>query len=202
LACHRAPWPQGEEAIIKKRRQLSAGKKGILWALAKCTKGYSNIDKVIRSLLVAAFNEHPHVIVSTNGRYTLHLKNADGEMVAIPNFLTQVSLGTIFLNIIKDNPTLKNKVGERAFHYITSGLGSFCRFTSSYKQMCSCTECVALQTFPHSLLVIHCVMHRQFAVEAQHCTRAVQAAEKASRWAAVAWHPKPLLAITERTCQQ
>ncbi len=26
--------------------------------------------------------------------------------------------------------------------------------------------------------------------------------EKASGWAAVAWHPKPLLAITEGTCQR
>jgi hypothetical protein len=45
-------------------------------------------------------------------------------------------------------------------------------------------------------------MHCQFALAAQHCTRAVQAAKKASRWAAVAWHPKPLLTITEGTCQR
>ena len=28
-----------EKALIKKRRQLSTGKKGIFWALAKCKKG-------------------------------------------------------------------------------------------------------------------------------------------------------------------
>ncbi len=32
-----------EKALIKKRRQLSAGKKGIFWALAKCKKGYSKL---------------------------------------------------------------------------------------------------------------------------------------------------------------
>jgi hypothetical protein len=45
-------------------------------------------------------------------------------------------------------------------------------------------------------------MHHQFAVEAQHHTHAVQATKKASEWAAVAWPPKPSLAITEGTCQQ
>jgi hypothetical protein len=48
-----------EKALIEKRRQLSAGKKGIFWALAKRKKGYSKIDDAIRSLLVTAFNEHP-----------------------------------------------------------------------------------------------------------------------------------------------
>ncbi len=52
------------------------------------------------------------------------------------------------------------------------------------------------------LLAKHDVMHRQFALAAQHCTRVAQAAKKASRWAAVAWHPKPLLAIMEGTCRQ
>ncbi len=116
--------------------------------------------------------------------------------------LTQVGLGTIFSNIIKDNPTIKNKVGECAFHYIISGLGSVRCFTNSYKQMCGCTECVGLHILHHSLLAKHGVMHRQFAVDMQRCTRAAQAAKKASRWAAVAWHPKPSLAIMEGTCMQ
>jgi hypothetical protein len=60
-----------EKALIKKRRQLSAGKKCIFWALAKHKKGYSKIDDAIRSLLVTAFNNHPHVIVSPNARDTL-----------------------------------------------------------------------------------------------------------------------------------
>jgi hypothetical protein len=116
--------------------------------------------------------------------------------------LTQGGLGTIFSDIIKDNPTIKNKVGEHAFRYIISGLGSVCCFTNSYKQMCGCMECVGLHTLHRSLLAKCGVMHSQFAVDSQHCTHAAKAAKKASGWAAVAWHPKPLLAITEGTCQR
>ncbi len=130
------------------------------------------------------------------------MKNADGEKVVVPKFLTQVGLGTIFSDIIKDNPTIKNKVGEHAFRYIISGLGSICYFTNSYKQKCSCMDCVGLHTLNRSLLAKRGVMHCQFAVDAQHCKCAAQAAKKASRWAAVAWHPKPLLAIMGGTCQR
>jgi hypothetical protein len=56
----------------------------------------------------------------------------------------QDGLGTIFSNMVNDNPTVKNKVCERVFHYIISGLGSICHFTNSYKQMCGCRECVGL----------------------------------------------------------
>ncbi len=184
-----------EKALIKKRRQLFAGKKGIFWALAKRKKGYSKINDAIRSLLVTAFNNHPHVIVSPKARDTLQVKNADVEKVAVPKLLTQVGLGTIFTDIIKDNPTIKNKVGERAFRYIISGLGSVCRFTNSYKQMCGCTECVDLHTLHCSLLAKRGVMHRRFAVDAQHRTRAAQAVKKASGWAAVAWHPKAVISL-------
>ncbi len=52
-------------------------------------------------------------------------------------------------------------------------------------------ECVGLHTLHRLLLAKRGVMHRQFAVDAQHCTRAAQAAKKASKWAAVAWHLKP-----------
>ena len=34
--------------------------------------------------------------------------------------LTQVGLGTIFSDIVRDNPEIKGKVGERAFRYIIS----------------------------------------------------------------------------------
>ncbi len=129
-----------EKALIEKRRQLSAGKKGIFWALAKRKKGHSKINDAIRLLLVTAFNNHPHIIVSPNARDTLQVKHADGKTVAVPKLLTQVGLGTIFSHIIKDNPTIKNKVGECAFRYIISGLGSVRCFTNSYKQMCGCTE--------------------------------------------------------------
>jgi hypothetical protein len=152
--------------------------------------------------LATAFNNHPHVIVSPNARDTLQVKNADGKKVAVPKLSMQVGLGTIFSDIIKDNPTIKNKVGECAFRYIISGLGSICCFTNSYKQMCGCMECVGLHTLHCSLLAKRGVMHRQFAVDAQRCTGAAQAAKTASEWAAVAWHPKPLLAITEGTCMR
>jgi hypothetical protein len=179
---------------------LSASKAGIFWALSKRKKGYSKIDKVNRLFLVEAFNDHPHIIVSPNARDMLQVKNVDGKKVVGPKLLTQVGLGTIFFDIIKDNPIIKNKVGEHAFRYIISGLGSVCCFTNSYKQMCVCTECVHLHTL-HCLLLAKCnVMHHQFVVDAQYRTRAVQAAEKASEWGAVAWHPKPLLAIMEGTC--
>ena len=88
------------------------------------------------------------------------------------------------------------------FRYIISGLGSVRCFTNSYKQMCGCTECVGLRTLHRLLLAKRGVMHRQFAVDTQHRTRAAQVAKKASGWAAVAWHPKTLLAIMEGTCQQ
>ncbi len=130
------------------------------------------------------------------------MKNADGKKVAVPKLSLQVGLGIIFSDIIKDNPTIKNKVGERAFCHIISSLRSVRCFTNSYKQMCGCTECVGLHTLHRSLLAKCGVMHRQFAVDVQHCTCAAQAAKKASGRATVTWHPKPTLAITEGTCQQ
>jgi hypothetical protein len=99
--------------------------------------------------LVVAFNDHPHIIVSPNTRDTLQVKNADSKKVAVPKLLMQVGLGNIFSDIIKNNQTIKNNVGERAFRYIISGLGSVCCFTNSYKQMCGCTECVGLHTLHH-----------------------------------------------------
>ncbi len=99
--------------------------------------------------MVVAFNDHPHIIVSPNTRDTLQVKNADSKKVAVPKLLMQVGLGNIFSDIIKNNQTIKNNVGERAFRYIISGLGSVCCFTNSYKQMCGCTECVGLHTLHH-----------------------------------------------------
>jgi hypothetical protein len=185
-----------DTVLIKKGRQLSAGKKGIYWALAKCKKGYSKIDEVLWSLLVAAFNNHTHVIVLPNAKDLLHLKNANGKKVLVcKKVLTQASLGTIFSDIIHNNPTIKGKVVEHAFCYIVSGLECVHRFTDSFKQMqmCGCTKCVSLHTK-------HGVMHRQFAIDVQQFTRKAQAAEKARGWGAVAWHPKPLLAIMEGIC--
>ena len=114
-------------------RQLTAGKKGVYWALAKQKKGYSTINKELWLLLVAAFNNHPRVIVLPNAKDTLQVKDVDGEKVSVRKVLTQVDLGTIFSDIIRDNLTIKGKVGKRAFCYIISALGCMCRFTNSYK---------------------------------------------------------------------
>jgi hypothetical protein len=107
-----------EKALIEKRRQLSASKKGIFWALAKCKKGYSKINDAIRLLLVTVFNNHPHIILSPNARDTLQVKNADGKKVAVPKLLTQVGLGTIFSDIIKDNQ--QSKIMWVSVRYATS----------------------------------------------------------------------------------
>ena len=116
--------------LIEKRRQLTtAGETGVHWALSKRKKGFSKIDEALRLLLVDAFNDHPHVIVSPNSKDTLQHKNADGEIVLVRKVLTQVSLGSIFSDIVREHPTIKNRVGERAFRYIISRLGCVRRFT-------------------------------------------------------------------------
>ena len=80
---------------IKKRRQLTTGKRGVHWALSKRKKGFSKIDEALRLLLVDVFNDHPHVIVSPNSKDTLQHKNADGEIVLVRKMLTQVGLGSL-----------------------------------------------------------------------------------------------------------
>jgi hypothetical protein len=72
-----------EKALIKKRWQLSAGKKGVFWALAKGKKGYSKINKAIRLICITAFHDHPHIIMSQNSKDTLQLTNADSKKVAV-----------------------------------------------------------------------------------------------------------------------
>jgi hypothetical protein len=73
--------------------------------------------------LIVAFNNHPHVVVSPNTKDTLQVKNADGEIVSARKILTMLGLGTIFSDIVRDYPTIKKTVGERAFQYLISGLG-------------------------------------------------------------------------------
>ena len=65
-------------------------------------------------MLGAAFNGHPHVIVLPNAKGTFQIKDADGEKVLVCKVLTQVDLGTIFSNILRNNPTIKGKVGRPA----------------------------------------------------------------------------------------
>ena len=69
-------------------------------------------------MLINAFNNHPHVIVSPNAKDTLLIKNEEEEKVPVRKILTQVGLGTIFSDIVRENPTIKHKVGKRAFQYI------------------------------------------------------------------------------------
>ena len=95
-------------------------------------------------MLVMAY--HPHVIVLLNAKDKLQLKDADGKKVSVRKVLTQVGLGTIFSDIVRNNPTIKGKVGEHGFCYIFNSLSCVHRFTDSYKQVCGCTECVGLHT--------------------------------------------------------
>ena len=125
-----------DKILITKRWQLTAGKNGVYWALAKRKKGYSTISKEHRLLLIAAFNNHLHVIVLPNARDTVQVKDAAGKKMSVCKVLTQVGLGTIFSDIVCNNPTIKGKVGEPAFHYIVKSLSCVRHFTDSYKQMC------------------------------------------------------------------
>ncbi len=88
------------------------------------------------SLLIVAFHDHLHVIVSPNTKDTIKVKNSDGEKIGVRKILMMVGLGTIFSGLIHDNPTIKNKVGECTFRYIISTLGCVWHFTDSYKTTC------------------------------------------------------------------
>ena len=186
--------------LIEKRCQLTAHEKGVYWSLAKRKRGYSTINEEFWLFLVLAFNNHPHVIVLPNAKDTLQFKDADGEKVSVCKVLTQVGLGTIFFDIVRDNPTIKGTVGERVFRYIVSSLGCVCRFTNSYKRMCNCAECVGLHTLHRLLQAKRCVMHRQFAINVQCCTWKAQAAEKAKGWGIVALEPTMTITISAGTC--
>jgi hypothetical protein len=104
-----------QKKLIEKRRQLITFKSGVYWVLAKWKKRYSKISKELHQLLIDAFNDHPHVIMSPNAKDTLLAKDMDGENVSVQKILMQVGMGTILLDIVRDNPTIKHKVGEQAF---------------------------------------------------------------------------------------
>jgi hypothetical protein len=97
--------------MIKKREQLTAGERRIYWAIAKGKKGYSKISNKLKLLLLNSFNNHPHIAVAPNTKDTLQVMNADGKKSLVRNNLTMVRLGIISLDIVQDNPTIKNKVG-------------------------------------------------------------------------------------------
>ncbi len=122
-----------------------------------------------------------------NTKDTLQVKNANGEKVLARKILTMVGLGTIFSNIVRDHPTIKNKVGECAFRYIVSGLGCVRRFTDLHKTMCECTECIGLHTLHHLLQAKCGIMAHQIAVDAQRRTTKARAEEMARGWGEVAY---------------
>ncbi len=189
-----------EKNVIKKHRKLTDGKFGVYWAIANRKKGYSTISDKLKRLLIVTFNDHPHVVVSPNSKDKLQLINAEGEKVAVCKILTMVGLGMIFSDIIKENPTIKNRVGEWAFCYLVSGLGCICCFTDSHKTMCGCTECVGLQTMHRSLQVKRGVMHCQIAINLGHCMRKARAEEMARGWGDVGLHPMTTNTIAAGTC--
>ncbi len=115
-----------DDTMIQKRQQLIAGESGIYWAIPKEKKGYSKISVKLKLLLLNAFDDQPHAVVLPKTKDTLQVKIADGKIMLVRKKLTMVGLGTIFLDIVQDNPTIKNKVGKHAFRYIVSGLGCVC----------------------------------------------------------------------------
>jgi hypothetical protein len=120
--------------------------------------------------------------------------------VQVRKILTMVGLGTIFSDIMHDNPTIKTLVGERAFPYIISSLSCVRRFTNSQKTMCGCTPCTELATMHRSLQAKRGLMHRQISIDLGRRTTKVRAAEMARGWGEVGWHPTPGDAIAAGTC--
>jgi hypothetical protein len=189
-----------QKHVLEKHHQLTAGERGVCWASAKWKKGYSKINEDLCSLLIVAFNDHPHVIVAPNAKDTFQVKNADGEKIAVRRILMQVELGTIFLDIVRDNPTIKQKVGECTFRYIVSTLRCVRQFTDSYEAMCGCTECVSLQTLHCLLQAKHGIMHHKIAIDQQCQSMKMHAEEMAWGWGNVALHPTPSDAIRAGMC--
>jgi hypothetical protein len=120
--------------MITKRQQLTSGERGIYWALAKIKRGYSTISNELKSMLLDAFNDHPHVVVSPNTKDTLQVKNADGETVLVRKILTMVGLGTIFSDIVRDNPTIKNKWASGHFGTLLVVIGLSTTTTMAVKR--------------------------------------------------------------------
>ena len=185
---------------MKKHHQLTAGERGEFLSRAKQRKGYRMISEDLCSLLIATLNDHPHVIVPPNAKDTIQVKNSVGEKLGVRKILTMVGLGTIFLDIVRDNPAIKKKVGKRAFRYIISTLGCVRQFTNLYKTMCRCTPCVGLQTLHCLFQVKRGVMHRKIAIDMQRQTTKARAEEMARGWGDVTVHPIMLDAIRVGTC--
>ena len=166
----------------------------------KKKKGYSTISNDTKTLLIGVFYDHPHVIVSPATKDTVHVKNADGVRVPVQKVMSMVGLGTIFSDIVQENPTIKNKVSEPAFRYIIMALGCVRRFTNSHKTMCGCTQCVGLQMMHRSLQAKCGGIQRQIAIDLQIRTRKVRADEMSRGWGDPGLHTTHLDAIRAGTC--
>ncbi len=140
--------------------------------------------------------------MSPNAKDTLLIKNKEGEKVPVRKILTQVGLGTIFLNIVRENPTIKHKVGKCAFQYIINQLGCVRRFTDSYKTMCRCTECIGLHTLYQSLQAKRGGVRRHIAIDLGQRRTKVHAQAMARGWGDVTLHPTPRDAIIDGLCER
>ncbi len=114
--------------------------------------------------------------------------------------LNMFGLGTIFSDIVRDNPTIKNTVGKCAFRHLISGLGCMRQFTHLHKMMCGCTECVGLNTLNCLLQAKRGVVQWQIAINLQHQLWKARADVMARGWGDVGLHMTPLDEIREGTC--
>jgi hypothetical protein len=102
-----------DAAMITKRQQLTAGERGY-WALAKTKRGYSTISDELKSILLDAFNDHPHVVVSPNTKDVLQVKNADGEKVLVVNVAPHWECQTLQCANCKEYPVPAEEAREDA----------------------------------------------------------------------------------------
>jgi hypothetical protein len=90
---------------------------------------YSAIDREIRSLFVAAFNNNLHVTVLPNVKDMLQVKDADSVKVLVCKVLTQIGLGLetsfLILSVISQ---------------LSRARPECVRALDSYKQMSDCTK--------------------------------------------------------------
>ena len=180
-------------AMITKRQQLTAGERGIYWAQATTKRGYLTISDELKSIFVLP-----------NTKDTLQVKNDNGDKVLVRKILTMVGLGTIFSDIVRGHPTIKNKVGEHAFWYIDSGHRRVCRFTDpTHTKQCvdersavACINCIVRCRPSAALWLVKLLLN------AQRCTTKACAEEMVRGWGEVVLHPKPSDAIRAGTCTQ
>jgi hypothetical protein len=72
-----------KKSVMDKRARLMAEEKEVYWARCQRKKGYRKITDNLCLLLIAAFYDHPHVIVLPNSKDTVMVKNDVGVKVPI-----------------------------------------------------------------------------------------------------------------------